>query len=598
MKTYRFKLGLFLLVFLTTNSCKEDRSPILNLDFEKVDLQTKKALGWRYYEYGYKASLDKEVVNLGTYSLKIESISDKYSIYNGAVVCIIFDSIPKNQKIKLSGLIKNEGTNRDTLGLFISYNSPTYNLGRDLVSKNFVGSHEWQEYSIEILPEGQPDNIMFGIRMKGTGKIWIDNLKLFMDDKQILKFPIQNSFKANKNELKWLKNHSIHVKTVHAESGFEDLEPLKESFKDARIVALGENSHGTSEIFEMKHRLLEFLSSEMGFNIFSIESGMFNTDPLNDYILTGSGDPKKLMPAITPAWRTQEVLDMINWMKKFNERGSKKIQFKGFDMQSFDGPLYHLSTYAKDKDQSLTPFIDSLSIMLYNSPESNNEIEIKKQNILKIKKCDQLLSYLKNTKNKTDNNKDGIELNVIIQNANIIRQYLDYFSNGHPSSMRDRYMAENVSWILDNNPNAKVVLWAHNEHISKQPYMMGEYLSKKYGKQYYSIGFLTNEGKYTAGIENIISTDNKLIKGKPGSFEYNFNKTGLPCFFFDLKSINKNEPNSLWLDKRLNQRIIGGDATDDQFFPALLRKKFDAIIFINSTSPTKTFLPTNVKFIP
>jgi erythromycin esterase-like protein len=123
---------------------------------------------------------------------------------------------------------------------------------------------------------------------------------------------------------------------------------------------------------------------------------------------------------------------------------------------------------------------------------------------------------------------------------------------------------------------------------------MGEYLSRKYGDKYYPIGFLTNEGKYTASKGSVLTTENKLIQGLPGSFEYNFSKTGLPIFFFDLKSINRNDPNSFWLDKKLYQRIIGADATDHQFFPVILRNKFDAVLFINSTSASKTFIPTNV----
>lgn len=595
MNKIRLKLVLFTLLSLVIASCSEDKSLNLNLGFEKVDLQTNKALGWRYYEYGYKISLDKDATKSGKYSLKIESVSDNYSIFNGAVACISYDSIPLNQKIRLTGFIKNENTNCDTLGLYISYDYPKYDKGNGLVNNNFIGSHDWQEYSVEILPEGPIDNILFGVRMKGPGKIWVDDLTLYFGENQISNFPTRNSFKANRNEIKWLKDHSIPIKTVHAENGFTDLELLKSSLKNARIVALGENSHGTSEIFEMKHRLLEFLSSEMDFNIFSIESSMFGTDPLNDYINTGRGDPKKLMSTLTAAWQTQEVFDMINWMKKHNEKGSNKLQFTGFDIQSFEGPLYHLISYSKQKDRTISNLVDSLSIMLYNSSQTNNEIEIKKQNFLKIRKCDQILSYLKNAQKESDGNNYGNELNVIIQNANVIHQYLDYFSNGHPSTMRDKYMAENVSWILDNNPDAKIVLWAHNEHISKQLYWMGDYLSKKYNEKYYSIGFLTNEGKYTAGIGDVISTENKLVRGEPGSFEFNFNKTGLPCFFFDLNSINKNEPNSLWLDKKLNQRIIGADATDEQFFPTLLRKKFDAIIFINSTTATKTFMPTNIK---
>ena len=74
--------------------------------------------------------------------------------------------------------------------------------------------------------------------------------------------------------------------------------------------------------------------------------------------------------------------------------------------------------------------------------------------------------------------------------------------------------------------------------------------------------------------------------------EYNFSKTKIPYFFLDVQSIDQSDPNSLWLNKRLFQRVIGGNANDYQFYPAVLKEKFDGIIFINSTTPTKTFLPT------
>jgi erythromycin esterase len=208
-----------------------------------------------------------------------------------------------------------------------------------------------------------------------------------------------------------------------------------------------------------------------------------------------------------------------------------------------------------------------------------------------IPKINQILSYLKNTEFQTNTSKNKKELSVIIQNAIIIRQFLEYYSNGQ--SGRDKYMAENVSWILENDPDAKVVLWAHNEHISKKEDAMGGFLSKKYGAQYYSIGFITNKGKYIASIGNSLSANNEFLKAEPGSFEYNFSKAGLPYFFFDLEAINNNETDSKWLDKRLNQRTLGGRASDNQFFPTILKEKFDAVIFIDSTTPSKTFLPIN-----
>ena len=76
-----------------------------------------------------------------------------------------------------------------------------------------------------------------------------------------------------------------------AGSGLDDLAPFKALIGDARIVALVEATHGTREFFQMKHRLTEFLASEMGFTIFSIEANMPEAYRVNGFILRGQGDP-------------------------------------------------------------------------------------------------------------------------------------------------------------------------------------------------------------------------------------------------------------------------------------------------------------------
>ena len=73
---------------------------------------------------------------------------------------------------------------------------------------------------------------------------------------------------------KWISENAIVFETEKAGAGFEDLQPLKEVIGDARIVALGEGTHGTREFFRMKHRITEFLAKEMGFTLFSIEANM------------------------------------------------------------------------------------------------------------------------------------------------------------------------------------------------------------------------------------------------------------------------------------------------------------------------------------
>lgn len=133
----------------------------------------------------------------------------------------------------------------------------------------------------------------------------------------------------------WIRKNAIPLAGTEAGRGRDDLRPLRQLIGDARIVSLGEATHGTREIFQLKHRLLEFLATDMGFTIFSIEANMPEAYRLNDYVLKGTGDPAELLRGLYFwTWNTEEVLDMIRWMRAFNASGKGRIQFTGFDMQT------------------------------------------------------------------------------------------------------------------------------------------------------------------------------------------------------------------------------------------------------------------------
>jgi erythromycin esterase-like protein len=133
----------------------------------------------------------------------------------------------------------------------------------------------------------------------------------------------------------WVGKHAVRLQTTEAGHGFADMQPLKKVIGNARIVALGEATHGSREFFQLKHRMMEFLATEMGFTIFSIEANMPEAYRLNDYVLNGNGDPAKLIKGMYFwTWNTQEVLDMVLWMREFNKSGKGRVQFTGFDMQT------------------------------------------------------------------------------------------------------------------------------------------------------------------------------------------------------------------------------------------------------------------------
>src|SRR4051812_7322744 len=158
----------------------------------------------------------------------------------------------------------------------------------------------------------------------------------------------------------WVRTHAVPLTTPVAGHGFADMQPLKKMIGDARIVSLGEATHGSREFFQMKHRMLEFLATEMGFTIFSIEANMPEAYKLNDYVLRGEGDPAKLLKGMYFwTWDTEEVLDMIKWMRQFNESGKGRVEFTGFDMQVITVAAPAVQTFAAKYDPEFEPTVEA-----------------------------------------------------------------------------------------------------------------------------------------------------------------------------------------------------------------------------------------------
>ena len=389
----------------------------------------------------------------------------------------------------------------------------------------------------------------------------------------------------------WLNKNVIPLKYVKAENGFDDLKPLSDLIGDTRIVALGECTHGSSEIFSMKHRMLEYLVKEKGFTIFSIEANMPEAYALNEYIIEGKGDSKKLLAGMYFwTWNTQEVLDMIEWMKKYNETAITKIKFTGFDMQTASVAAKIVRDYLTRNRPALLSILDEYDSLRQKKQmkknEGNNNFKILKAGAQKI------VDSLNADKPKLYDK----DFNWAVQNARILWQYAGNYFN-KPS--RDESMAENVKWILDENPSAKIVLWAHNGHIRKdndgfEYKSMGEYLDKIYGKQMIAIGFATGEGTYTAverdGKKYIGLDSSNIILSKENSYESIFTTADAKDFLLDLRNVSNDPEGSGWLLEKKFFRAVGALAMPKfQFTKINLTSHFDMIIFIRKTSASKCF---------
>src|SRR5438046_8658898 len=110
----------------------------------------------------------------------------------------------------------------------------------------------------------------------------------------------------------WFKSAAIPLDSTSPESGWDDLRRMESTIGNARIVAMGEATHGTREFFQLKHRMLEFLVEKKGFTVFGIEANWPESLAINDYVLNGTGDAVEALAGLYfSSWTPGDLLDMV-----------------------------------------------------------------------------------------------------------------------------------------------------------------------------------------------------------------------------------------------------------------------------------------------
>jgi erythromycin esterase len=160
---------------------------------------------------------------------------------------------------------------------------------------------------------------------------------------------------------------------------------------------------------------------------------------------------------------------------------------------------------------------------------------------------------------------------------------------------RDQSMADNVKWILDNNPNAKIMLWAHNGHVSTAGGLgfepMGAFLRKMFGAQMVVFGFAFNQGSFQAVELNKGLRDFTVGPAPAGSLDATLAAAAIPLFALDLRGIPTGSPVAAWLAEPHKTRSIGAVFSQDSAGQYLLdmsaHQSFDAILFVEKTTAAR-----------
>lgn len=211
---------LFAFILITISlSCKSQIKSNYNFSFEQDVAH--KPIGWRLY-FGpqnddYVVQLDSSVVKEGKYSLSISSPT----INENKTFGLCSYSIPakfSGRKIKLTGFLKTENVAGNALlWLRVDGKTKTISYAANTQPHPVQGTTDWKEYTVELPNSTNAQNIVIGASLAGSGKIWIDDFHLYIDDKPIEsapqgKFidssaiPQISSIELNNNKIKLLTN--------------------------------------------------------------------------------------------------------------------------------------------------------------------------------------------------------------------------------------------------------------------------------------------------------------------------------------------------------------------------------------------------------
>jgi erythromycin esterase len=396
-----------------------------------------------------------------------------------------------------------------------------------------------------------------------------------------------------------LRAHAIPFRSVLAGNGFDDLTGLDRLIGNARIVALGEATHGTAEFFQMKHRLLEYLVERKGFTVLAIEGNWPEAQVADRFIKTGEGDAGVALAAMYYwTWQAEEVSALLRWMRHYNAtRGQRPVlSFSGFDMQVPNvaikrviDVLDHTGSADRDDVRALYDGMEKLDRWGTGTPaEENARLADRAGKVLDLIEAHRETLVMASTPQ---------EYCDLRQAARIVRQVFARRA-GIAGAERDCAMAENVRWLIEEAfPGQKIVLWAHNGHVgTDMGGSLGDHLRDRYGDQMVTIGFSAHHGEVRArrraeGAQPGPLGAAPLAPVSKVSVEAVFQETDLPRFILDLRDLPKDSAVGAWLSKPRLHRMIGaeyGAERDSKYYAHVrLPQMYDAIVFIAQSTAAK-----------
>lgn len=379
----------------------------------------------------------------------------------------------------------------------------------------------------------------------------------------------------------WLETHAKPVRTIDAnDEDFSDLEPLGEAIGDARLVQLGEPSHGAGSCFAAKARIVKFLHRRLGFDVLIWESGMYDV-ALAQAGMRGADD------AMTAARRgvfalwsmAAEVKPLFEYIKA-SQATPRPLEMAGFDMQvTADGST---ARFAEDL-RAFTGALRDAGLRERASALAEKALAMR-EHLFATKFAGQadladlavavreLRGLIKD--HRADFTQVRGEMGTdfmahAVQNMAADAAFRAEFASAPATtaareSSRDAANAANLRWLLEQAyAGRKAVVWAHDVHVMNAYYdsdfrgvhltgqggdmkPTGIFVADWFGKQVYTIGMTTYQGEDGFAMGGPAT---QIAPAPDGSLEARLHAMGHAFAFMDLRTLTQTGAVSVRLPK-------------------------------------------------
>jgi protein-L-isoaspartate(D-aspartate) O-methyltransferase len=387
---------------------------------------------------------------------------------------------------------------------------------------------------------------------------------------------------------------------------------LFDRYADARVVLLGEASHGTSEFYRARAAITRRLVERHGFTIVALEADWPDAATLDRIVRhrgPREGEERAFARFPTWMWRNREFDGFVRWLHGHNEgrEPNSMAGLFGLDLYNLSGSMRAVIDYLEEKDPKLADEARRRYACLSpyaRDPAAYGRLAMSSGYAF----CrDEVVSMLRGLFEKRIElaAKDGEEWLDAMANARLVKNAevyyrVMYLGSDDSWNLRDTHMFETLCALLDaRGPESKAVVWAHNSHIGDARYTemgiargelnIGQLAKEKFGHRARCIGFGTHSGTVAAADDWDSPMTVKAVRPSlDESYERLSHDSGVSRFLLDLREGENRRLAARLMEPQL-ERFIGVIYRPEterwsHYSQAILPDQFDGWVWFDETN--------------